>query len=248
MTYPYSNANRLFEHHKYMYTPFRGKDLLRAYRADRIEVIYAGVDGEQGTTTDMLLLEHALLALLKHYDSYPYEGAAVFAGLLESAKIVASKSSVGEVRKLAPLVKYFDSVSLEKSVTTLDLLNGIVVAQLTGCSEASAKIWIDLLVKRFEITKKLYELYQPGFKKGEKKNNSVQLYWLFALALILFYVKTEEEKYLNTILKVCDLLSSLPQKILQGHIPKHGLAIVFAAEIACIDLLARKKGVNIEVD
>ena len=61
------------------------------------------------------------------------------------------------------------------------------------------KIWLDRLVQRFEVTKKLYEEYFIGFRKGRGHNNLIKLYWLFALVLSIYYSETNQIKYLNKI-------------------------------------------------
>ena len=127
-------------------------------------------------------------------------------------------------------------------------MHALIAAQLTDVLDVNTKVWLDRLVQRFEVTKKIYEAYQAGFRKGEDANTSVRLYWLFALSLCLFYARSNEIKYLSTLLKVCDLLCSLPEKELQGHIPEHGLPTVLATELVSVQLLAEKKGVSFAPD
>jgi hypothetical protein len=74
----------------------------------------------------------------------------------------------------------------------------------------------------------------------------VRLYWLFALALSLYYARTGGLKYLSALLKVCDLLCSLPVAALQGRLPERGLATVLATEVVGVQLLAENKGVTVE--
>ena len=147
----------------------------------------------------------------------------------------------GEDDCLNNLVKDLEAFTLTSSVLSLDLLHALVAVQLNSVEHVNTRIWLDRLIQRYEVTKKLYELYPAGFRKGEGGNTSVRLYWLFALALCLFYVKTNEIKYLSTLLKLCDLLCSLPKKVLQGNVPENGLSIVLVAEVVSIQLLAKTK-------
>ena len=135
-------------------------------------------------------------------------------------------------------------MSTHVRVTTLDLLHSQIAVQLTSAHDANTKIWLDRLVQRFEVTKKIYETYLPGFRKGAGDNALVRLYWLLALALSLFYARSNQIKYLSTLLKVCDLLCSLPENMLHEAIPEHGLSVVLAAEIVGVQLLAEAKGVS----
>ena len=75
----------------------------------------------------------------------------------------------------------------------------------------------------------------------------VRIYWLFALALSLFYVDSGKIKYLNTLLKVNDLLCSLPEYQIQNGIPKYGLMAVLSIEIVSVLALAKNKGVKLEL-
>ena len=95
-------------------------------------------------------------------------------------------------------------------------------------------------------TKKLYEEYLPGFRKGRGHNNLIKLYWLFALVLCIYYAQTNQIKYLNTIIKVCDLITSLSLQDLTKHIPKFGLDLVLSSEMIFIQILLKDKGIKYE--
>jgi hypothetical protein len=245
MSYPYSQINRLEEPHNYMYTPFQGVALLQSYQSSRMAVVHrrAAVEHES-VEPDHMLVTYALPALEKLFDAASLEGGKKFRALLEggSAKIFRQSKVVDG--SLNGLAKGLEKLTTAEPVTTLDLLHALIAVQLTNAQDANTKVWLDRLVQRFEVTKKLYETYPPGFRKGEGANTSVRLYWLFALALCLFYARSNEIKYLNTLLKVCDLLCSLPEHELQGHIAEHGLSVVLATEIVGVQLLAEKKGVS----
>ena len=110
------------------------------------------------------------------------------------------------------------------------------------------KFWLDLIVQRFEVTKKIYESYPHNFRNGEGRSNIIQLYWMFALSLILFYCKTKNIKYLSTLLKVSDLLCSLDEKLLSDEIPAQGLSVILLVELLSVKILTRNiNGVEIEL-
>ena len=72
----------------------------------------------------------------------------------------------------------------------------------------------NVLIKRFEVSKKLFKSYDiVEIKKNSKEYNDVLTYSLFSLVLQLFFHKTNivEQKiiYINTILKANDILSSI---------------------------------------
>lgn len=245
MSYPYSQSNRLVEPHNYMYTPFQGAAFLQSYQSSRMTVVHRCADAEhEGVEPDRLLVAYALPAIENFFDSASLESGKKFRTMLEggSAKIFG-KNKMEDV-KLNGIAKDLERLTMAEPVKTLDLLHALIAAQLTNFQDANIKVWLDRLIQRFEVTKNLYESYLPGFRKGEGANTLVRLYWLFALAICLFYVRSNKIKYLSTLLKVCDLLCSLPGNELQGHIPEHGLLAVLATEIVSVQLLAEKKGVS----
>ncbi len=250
MNYPYSQTNRLEEPHSYMYTPFQGTALLQSYRSSRVAVVHRRAAAEHGRLgPDALLVAHAVPALAKLIAASTVDGGKKFRALLEeggSAKIFGQgKPEDGTLNGLA---QDLEKLTTLEPVSTLNLLHALIAAQLTEVQDAKIKVWLDRLVQRFEVTKKIYESYLVGFRKGEGANTSIRLYWLFALSLCLIYARSNEIKYLSTLLKICDLLCSLSEKELQGHIPAHGLPTVLATELVSVQLLAEKKGVSFAPD
>lgn len=192
---------------------------------------------------DHLLLSYALPALEQLFDDNLFEGGKKFRALLECGSAQIFGSGKVEVDRLDGLAGGLARLTMDEPVSTLDLLHAMIAAQLTYVLDSNTKVWLDRLVQRFEVTKKIYEFYPPGFRNGEGGNTSVRLYWLFALALGLYFARSNKIKYISTLLKVCDLLCSLPKNMMQGHIPKQGLHAVLAAEMVSVQLLAEKKGV-----
>lgn len=65
---------------------------------------------------------------------------------------------------------------------------------------------LNLLLKRFEVTKKLYETYDSNFRPIDKhKFSNYRLYVLFSYVLCLKYEKKNKLQYLNALLKVNDI-------------------------------------------
>lgn len=66
--------------------------------------------------------------------------------------------------------------------------------------------WLDLLVKKFETTKKLHFSYNAQFKACDKRYDDMSTYILFAEILFTFYGYEKKVLYLNCFLKVMDTL------------------------------------------
>ena len=249
MIYPYSDINRLEKPHNYMYTQFQGEHLLQSYQLSRTAVMHRYASASyDAIDSDHILVIFALPVLEKLFNDISVGCGMRFTTFLYSAGRKVFKENNIEDEFLINLAKSLESLTTVKTVTTLDLLHALVAVQITSVPDANTKIWLDRLIQRFEVTKKLYDSYLPGFRKGEGANTSIRLYCLFALALCVFYIRSNEIKYLNTLLKVCDLLCSLPEKLLQGQFPEFGILAILATEIVSVQLLAEQKGVSFETN
>lgn len=218
-----------------MYTPFRGEIFLQDYRLSRIAVIKRHNTAKfDSTGEDSELIIPVLAALTKIFQEDGADGQ--FQSLLP-VPVMGSTVRLPSDQSKA----YLKDISISELIFTSELLRAIITTQLWGTTGIDIQKWLNLLVQRFEVTKKIYEAYHSGFKKGEGSASDIRLYWLFAVALCLTDDKTGSLKYLNTLIKVCDLLCSLPDEM--NGIPANGLSIVLAAEIIKIELLAIKKGI-----
>ncbi len=69
-----------------------------------------------------------------------------------------------------------------------------------------AKNELNLLIKRFEVTKKIFENYDQNFRPTDKsKFFNLRLYVLFSYVLSQSYKKYKNLQYLNALLKVNDI-------------------------------------------
>ena len=112
------------------------------------------------------------------------------------------------------------SFSIRNDIETFHLLQSLVRSQVDCDNYNLIKFWLDKLIQRFEVTKKIFEVYPQNFGKGKGKSSTVYLYWVFSLSLILHYDFTANVKYLNTAMKVVDLLCSLDEIQLVDNIPR----------------------------
>ena len=137
--------------------------------------------------------------------------------------------------------------NISNKVNSEQLLQSLIESQLNKGDEFLIKFWLDLLVQRFEVTKKIYENYPVNFRKGKGKNDIIHLYCLFSLSLTLFYCNTKSIKYLSTLLKVTDLLCSLGKDLLNRKILPQILSLILLVELLNVKLLSNTiDGVNFE--
>lgn len=109
--------------------------------------------------------------------------------------------------------------------------------------------WCELLVKRFEVSKKIYENYGAALRKGYGEATNIYLYEQFALILSLIYLRTNRLSFLSALLKVNDLLLStrLVQLSDQGE-GSGAVALAVAVELHAVQNLARIQGVTLNAE
>lgn len=237
MGYVYSEVDRLKEPHTYMYTPFEGAGFLDSYFTSRMACLRKAAG--TGEAPDLPFLSRSARMLSECLDTNAPTHRAEFRRLAGwNVDAASPANAAGAAERLARLTP-------SEVVVTSDLLAALLCSMTTRRDPDETKPWLDRLCQRFEVTKKLFDSYQPGFRKGEGSSTSIPLYWQFALALALFHAATGQLKYLSTLLKVCDLLCSLPVDALERDIPRNGLATVLAAELASVRRLAESKGLQL---
>ena len=236
MIYEYTVTNRLDNPHKYMYTPYQGKNFVNAYFKNRLENI-TRLQAQSNKSYSDIDLHFCAKSIFQSKELLNRE--------VSYWEIMYDFSDISMVEDISPLAKYDEVIKLkffklENEIETEKLLSSLLFSQLDFKNDRLIKEWLDRLIQKFEVTKKLYSLYPKGFKAGKGKTNIVRLYWMFSLLLSLRCVEKQNVKYLSTLLKVNDLLCSLDNKILLKHkIPEHGLMLVLLVEMAKIRSLSR---------
>lgn len=211
--YEYTNTNRLQNPHKYMYTTYQGSAFISLYLKDR-----------EAHARRFELQE--LTQELSEIDLY----------LCDSSLSLIKENCCSLVHESIKSINNFDK---RTSIITEELLMSLIGCQFSNNQDKRHKDWIDFLVQRFEVTKKLYEIYySTNLRKGDGRNEKVRLYWLFSLLLTLQYTKTSNIKYLSTLLKVNDLICSLDDNILK-EIPKRGLLLALLKEMEIVSKLSK---------
>lgn len=229
MTYVYTGENRLDQPHKYMYAPFGGNAFLAAYMADR----RSRCDGLPGAAPDGDDTARVMSALRD--PALSHLGIPVALGATDCLKASTHRRSL-------------DSFSVNTMIVTSELLEALIDALLDRRDEATRDFWLRRLTQRFEVSKKLYRHYPPGFRKGDGPNDDVRLYALFSLTLALAWQVQPQLQLLSTLLKLNDLLLSLPPERLTKAFPADGVRLAVATELSAITRLASEQGVRLEHD
>ena len=241
--YEYTQVNRLNMPHNYMYTPYRGLEFLDAYVVDRLTHLKTikKIRLNRGSNTYATLYAKSCKLLID------YSKQNVYRDKLEeifnsNASYACQSQSIND----------FDIASLSsfKSANIIhseSLLISLLDSQVNDGDQKLIKFWLDSLVQKFEVTKKIYHHYPINFGKGLGSSDSIEVYWMLILSLSLFFSLTKNIKYLNTMLKVSDLLCSLDENIVFKKIPANYFTLVVLVELNGVKSLSeRTDGVCID--
>lgn len=238
MNYEYTEVNRLQSPHKYMYTQYKGKEFLNAYVVDRIS----------------FLNEIKKLEPVNYSDPYDQLYAKACAILLEYLKKNIETENIGNAfnfdYSFNERVQSFDRskltvlplVSFNRSdpINSEYLLVSVLDSQVNAGDPLLIEFWLDLLIQKFEVTKKIYEQYPVNLGKGLGRSDTIKIYWILLVCLSLHFSRTKKIKYLNTILKVNDLICSLNISKEVKDLPTNYLALVLSFEMANIKDLSKE--------
>ncbi len=158
------------------------------------------------------------------------------------------KASEVDIRfEVSGILEIDEEIKEGNGVCALDLL-GSVYKSFVACSEGkeyvAAKKYVDIIVNRFEVTKRIHEEYNSDLKPVDKKAYSnMNLYILAATLFEFVYRKTGDIKYLNVLLKILDTLCAYNKKLLD--LKRSELAWLLKNELNHVMSLAIRCGVSI---
>ena len=235
--YKYTAVNRLKTPHSYMYTLYQGSEFTDAYFQNRLENLkrFKKIKGQKYNNKLHIFLYSRAIIFLQDFLDGDFPNVSLKASFDWKDGIELDDSYDGDC------IVALSSFNVSSEVNSESLLTSLINTQLSKDNESLIKFWLDLLVQRFEATKKIYKSYPANFRKGEGESEIVQLYWMFALSLTLFYCATKRIKYMSTLLKASDLLCSLDEGLLnqsQGVSPQ-GLSLILLVELLSIKLLSK---------
>ena len=115
------------------------------------------------------------------------------------------------------LTKNFKKVDYERVNSGLMSKTNQKLIDIINIIENDNKIVSDLVffVKKFELYKKVFDNYMPGAKKGQGSYKNIKNYIFLSLACLRAYNLSQNLKYLNTSLKLNDIISSKKSRDLE---------------------------------
>lgn len=97
--------------------------------------------------------------------------------------------------------------SVDEIITESRLLS--VILELNSNSSNETDEFIQKLIKKFEISKKLFISYDLNLKENTNNYKTSRNYILLAIICIKKYEKTDNLKFINTLLKLDDIICSV---------------------------------------
>ena len=99
---------------------------------------------------------------------------------------------------------------------------------------------INVLLKRFEVTKKIYSNYDTDYRPIDKARYlNYDCYCGFGILLVNCYETSHKLQYLNALLKVIDILCSIPERLSEHNLSI--LKLLIEMESQFINMLIGKK-------
>lgn len=112
-----------------------------------------------------------------------------------------------------------------------------------GVGEPNLRFWLEKLIKKFEVTKRLHKQYGNNFlaiDRSEHKNYG--LYVRFAEILDVGYSTSKDLRMLSTLLKCVDTICSFVNSL--DISTQARVVTVITHELSYVDELCRQKGVS----
>lgn len=237
MSYNFCEENILDTPQKYMYTRFDGIKFLRSYREQRMKTMNGLFNYSQTGQESNIEMQDDLISGIITYINTKNN---------ESLNQDLIRYIINQNQLTSANIKHVKKIKINKKIKTDDLLRNIILLLIHYKNANSAHLELDQLIQRFEVTKKIYNEYQIGMKNGTGKNDNLENYWLFGIALCYTNIKKINLKHFNTLIKICDLLTSIEIKILLNQISKKGLISLFIFEMHIYESLMNQKGIKFD--
>jgi len=189
MAYEYCLEDRIDTPHAYMYTKYGGRTFLdeyfrvRAECMDRLEEAYGSNPGR----SDLKDVDACLAEITRNSESRNGNGAASWFG---------------------------EGAADEPTATTEILKEALRMIGRGGKGDLRrVYAFLGTLTAKFEVFKRIFSFYDGSVRKMGDEYKDVSCYILFALCLGAYCRKAENLKFLNTALKVNDLVCSVIERV-----------------------------------
>lgn len=121
-------------------------------------------------------------------------------------------------------------------LSTKHFLLNIAHSFLLGEKEKAIRN-LDLLIHRFEVSKKIYPYYENTVTSGSGSDREYILYLLMGLVLTYSYMKTGDLQHLSTLLKIVDTIISIKPRTKLDHAEFGIFEVLVLGEVNLVERL-----------
>jgi len=163
-----------------------------------------------------------LLESPEKYQMSPYFGEMFLSSYFKSRNEIIKKleknncpsfNLIDIISILHPNLTINKFEKLEHEFNTEELLCFILLKIRQGQFNIITRKILNKLITKFEIKKRLFLSYNPDFKNLSGDFSNLMNYFLLSLICLMVYESTTNLKYLNTSLKLNDIICSQQQKL-----------------------------------
>ena len=109
--------------------------------------------------------------------------------------------------------KIFEILYKEKTKSVKEIITESrflsIILELNGDLSNESNNFIEKIIKKFEISNKIFDSYDISLKENTKSYKTFRNYILLSVICIKKYEKTNNLKFLNTLLKLNDIVCSV---------------------------------------
>ncbi len=220
MAYQYTKSNLLEEPTHYMYSSFEGLTFIEDFKKSRKDFLKSFIIPYLDTRSEL--------------KPFTYK---IYTFLSKQLTFLDKDLDVAELSLEAP------KIDLENTILTEDLINYLIASNLSSTENNNHHLE-NRLIQKFEVTKKIYNSYEKGLGKGRGDYDDQSLYINFSIFLATKYLANKNLKFLNTLLKVNDIIASAGDSKQLDSYPHELVNLCFNLEINLLDKLMHDKGIK----
>ena len=165
-------------------------------------------------------IQNDLLTTPQKYQMSSYDGPDFLTSYQFSRRKI-----IAELEKMPDFIPYSDNLFSSQHVSdacmiikknkfsTNELYRSIVIELINNTRNIQVIPIIDKFLKKFEIRKKIFLHYDDEFNKVGDEFKEIQNYILLSFMCLIRYQVTSDLKYLNTFLKLNDMICSVKNLI-----------------------------------
>tara|TARA_A100001037_G_scaffold80797_1_gene72931 strand:- start:19311 stop:19919 length:609 start_codon:yes stop_codon:yes gene_type:complete len=189
------------------------------------------------------------LVTKENYQYTPWHGSRFVADYFENRKNYLKNLEVPEyshdhIRQIELVSKEYYLRGTYKSSITVKLLSLLNSTDINnGDKDNLDSEFLEKLLQKFEVTKRIYSDYDNNFKPISKNYTEIINYTLFSIILLLKQQKSITYRYLNSALKLNDLIISISDQHLKPEV-KQFIHISLRLELSSIKSLTKTRYLN----